>query len=142
VPAYLADSSVLPDVLTADPTWAEWSVKRLEEALAEGSVFIDPIVYAEISIGFSRIEDLVAALADSGLLWSEILREAQFLAGKAFMKYRRSGGPKSVPLPDLLIGAHAAMSDLVLITRDPLTRHPRRIRTHYPTVRLSCPPRR
>ena len=67
MPAYLADSSVLLDVLTADPTWAERSVKRLEEALAEGSVFIDPIVYAEISIGFSRIEDLEAALADSGL---------------------------------------------------------------------------
>ena len=134
--AYLADSSVLLDVLTADPTWTEWSVKHLEKALAEGSVFINPIVYAEISIGFSRIEDLEAALADSGLLWSKIPREALFLAGKAFMKYR-SGGPKSVPLPDFLIGAHAAVSDLVLITRDP-----RRIRTHYPTVRLSCPPQR
>ena len=107
MPAYLADSSVLLDVLTADPTWAEWSVKHLEEALAEGSVFIDPIVYAEISIGFSRIEDLEAALADSGLLWSEIPREALFLAGKAFMKYRRSAGPRSVALPDFLIGAHA-----------------------------------
>ena len=137
MPAYRADSSVLLDVLTADPTWAEWSVKHLEEALAEGSVFIDPIVYAEISIGFSRIEDLEAALADSGLLWSEIPREALFLAGKAFMKYRRSGGPRSVPLSEFLIGAHAAVSDLVLITR-----HPRRIRTHYPTVRVSCPPRR
>jgi hypothetical protein len=113
---------VLLDVLTADPTWAEWSVKHLEEALAEGSVFIDPIE---------------AALADSGLLWSEIPREALFLAGKAFMKYRRSGGPRSVPLSEFLIGAHAAVSDLVLITR-----HPRRIRTHYPTVRVSCPPRR
>jgi len=135
VAAYLADSSVLLDVLTADPNWAEWSVKRLEKALGEGSVFIDPIVYAEISIGFSRIEDLEAALADSGLLWSELPREALFLAGKAFTQYRKSGGPKSAPLPDFLIGAHAAVSNLVLITRDP-----RRIRTHYPTVRISCPP--
>lgn len=133
--AYLADSSVLLDVLTADPTWAEWSVKRLEKALAEGPVFIDPIVYAEISIGFSRIEDLEAALADSGLLWSEIPHEALFLAGKAFTRYRRSGGHKSAPLPDFLIGAHAAVSNLVLITRDP-----RRVRTHYPTVRLLSPP--
>jgi predicted nucleic acid-binding protein len=137
VAAYLADSSVLLDVLTADPAWAEWSVKRLEKALGEGPVFIDPIVYAEISIGFSRIEDLEAAIADSGLTWSELPREALFLAGKAFMKYRKSGGPKSAPLPDFLIGAHAAVSDLVLITRDP-----QRIRTHYPTVRLSCPPQR
>jgi predicted nucleic acid-binding protein len=135
VAAYLADSSVLLDVLTADPNWAEWSVKRLEKALGEGSVFIDPIVYAEISIGFSRIEDLEAALADSGLVWSELPREALFLAGRAFIQYRKSGGSKSAPLPDFLIGAHAAVSNLVLITRDP-----RRIRTHYPTVRISCPP--
>ncbi len=133
--AYLADSSVLLDVLTADPKWAEWSTKRLEKALGEGSVFIDPIVYAEISIRFSRIEDLEAALADSGLLWSELPREALFLAGKAFVQYRKSSGSKSAPLPDFLIGAHAAVSNLVLITRDP-----RRIRTHYPTVRISCPP--
>ncbi len=133
--AFLADSSVLLDVLTADPDWAEWSVKRLEKAFEEGTVFIDPIVYAEISIGFSRIEDLEAALVESGLIWSELPREALFLAGKAFTKYRKSGGLKSSPLPDFLIGAHAAVANLVLITRDP-----RRIRAHYPTVRVSCPP--
>ncbi|MGA2615745.1 MAG: type II toxin-antitoxin system VapC family toxin [Spirochaetia bacterium] len=133
--AYLADSSVLLDVLTADHAWAEWSVQRLEKALADGTVFIDPIVYAEISVGFSRIEELETSIEESGLVWSELPREALFLAGKAFMKYRKSGEPKTAPLPDFLIGAHAAVSNLVLITRDP-----RRIRAHYPTVRLSCPP--
>ncbi len=133
--AYLADSSVLLDVLTADPDWAEWSMGRLEKALGDGSVFIDPIVYAEISVRFSRIEDLENAIAESGLLWSELPRAALFLAARAFRNYRKSGGPKSAPLPDFFIGAHAAVSNLVLITRDP-----RRIRTHYPTVRISCPP--
>jgi hypothetical protein len=134
VAAYLADSSVLLDVLTADPEWAAWSVERLETAIAEGTVFIDPIVYAEISIRFSRIEELEAAIAESGLVWSELPREALFLAGKAFRHYRRSGGPKTVPLPDFFIGAHAAVSNLILITRDP-----KRVRSHYPTVRLSTP---
>jgi predicted nucleic acid-binding protein len=132
--AYLADSSVLLDVFTADPFWAEWSVGQLEKAAADGTVFVDPVVYSEISIRFSRIEDLEAALDDSGLVWSEIPREALFLAGKAFIAYRESGGLKTMPLPDFFIGAHAAVSDLILITRDP-----QRVRRHFPRVRLLCP---
>jgi predicted nucleic acid-binding protein len=132
--AYLVDSSVLLDVFTADPVWAEWSVGQLERASADGTVFIDPMVYSEISIGFSRIEDLEAATRGSGLVWSEIPREALFLAGKAYMSYRKAGGQKKSPLPDFFIGAHAAVSDLVLITRDT-----ERVRRHFPRVRLSCP---
>jgi predicted nucleic acid-binding protein len=132
--AYLADSSVLLDVFTADPVWAEWSVGRLERASADGTVFIDPVVYSEISILFSRIEDLEAAIGESGLFWSEIPREALFLAGKVYMSYRKSGGHKTTPLPDFFIGAHAAVSDFILITRDP-----KRIRRHFPRVRLACP---
>jgi predicted nucleic acid-binding protein len=132
--SYLVDSSVLLDVFTADPAWAEWSVGRLETAWAEGTVFINPVVYAEISIRFARIEDLEKALEESGLVWSEIPREALFLAGKAFFSYRKAGGSKTSPLPDFYIGAHAAVSDLVLITRDP-----ERMRTHFPRLRLSCP---
>jgi predicted nucleic acid-binding protein len=131
---YLVDSSVLLDILTADPVWAEWAVDRLERATADGTVFIDSIVYSEISIRFSRIEDLEAAMDDSGLVWSEIPREVLFLAGKAYLSCRKSGGPKTAPLPDFFIGAHAAVSDLVLITRDPA-----RVRRHFPRVRLLCP---
>jgi predicted nucleic acid-binding protein len=132
--AYLADSSVLLDVFTADRAWAEWSVDRLERASADGAVFVDPVVYSEISIRFSRIEDLEATIRESGLVWSEIPREALFLAGKAYLSYRRAGGKRTTPLPDFFIGAHAAVSDLVLITRDP-----ERVRRHFPGVRLSCP---
>jgi predicted nucleic acid-binding protein len=132
--AYLADSSVLLDIFTADPVWAEWSVDRLERAAAEGTVFIDSIVYSEISIRFSRIEDLEDAIGESGLVWSEIPREALFLAGMAYVACRKSGGSKTTPLPDFFIGAHAAVSDLILITRDP-----QRVRMHFPRVRLLCP---
>ncbi len=131
---YLADSSVLLDVFTADPVWSEWSIGQLEQASAEGTVFIDPVVYSEISIRFSRIEDLEAAIDEGGLVWSEIPREALFLAGKAYLSYRKAGAPRTAPLPDFFIGAHAAVSDLVLITRDP-----ERVQTYFPKVRLSCP---
>ena len=132
--SYLMDSSALLDIFTADPVWAEWSIRELEKAWAGGTVFIDSIVYAEISIRFSRIEDLEAAVAESGLVWSEVPREALFLAGKAFMSYRKAGGVKTSPLPDFFIGAHAAVSDLVLITRDP-----ERVRRHFPKLRVVSP---
>ena len=97
--SHLVDSSVLLDIFTADPVWAEWSVRELEKAWADGTVFVDPIGYSEISIRFSRIEDLEAAVAESGLVWSEVPREALFLAGKAFMSYRKAGGTRTSPLP-------------------------------------------
>ena len=132
--SYLVDSSALLDIFTADPVWAEWSIRELEKAWADGTVFIDPIVYSEISIRFSRIEDLEAAVEESGLVWSELPREALFLAGKAFMSYRKAGGARTSPLPDFFIGAHATVSDLVLITRDP-----ERVRTHFPRLRVVSP---
>jgi predicted nucleic acid-binding protein len=132
--SYLVDSSALLDIFTADPVWAEWSIRELEKASANGTVFIDPIVYSEISIRFSRIEDLEAAVKESGLVWSEVPREALFLAGKAFMSYRKAGGTRASPSPDFFIGAHAAVSDLVLITRDP-----ERVRTHFPRLRVVSP---
>jgi predicted nucleic acid-binding protein len=134
VAAFLADSSVLLDVFSADPVGAEGSIDQLETAGAQGTVFINPVIYSEVSIRFSRIEDLETALTESGLAWSEIPREALFLAGKAFVSYRKSGGPKIRPLPDFFIGAHAAVLDLVLITRDP-----GRVRKLFPTLRITCP---
>jgi predicted nucleic acid-binding protein len=134
MPAYLVDSSVLLDIFTADPVWCEWSTGRLEKAFAQGTVFISPMIYSEISIRFSRIEELEEAINASGLTWSETPREALFLAGKAYLSYRRKGGLRTAPLPDFFIGAHAAVYGLVLITRDP-----DRVRRHFPKVRMSCP---
>lgn len=131
---YLVDSSVLLDVFSGDPVWLSWSLDQLCRASAGGMVFINPMVYSEISLRFSRIEDLEVALKEGGFVRSEMPREALFLAGKAFIEYRKAGGKRTRALPDFFIGAHAAVSDLILLTRDPA-----RIRRHFPTVRLLCP---
>lgn len=131
---YLADSSVLLDILGDDPLWCGPSMAALDAAFSEGRVFIDPVVYSEISIRFSRIEDLEEVLRKSGLSLREIPREALFLAGKAFLSYRRAGGTKSSPLPDFFIGAHAAVEGLALLTRDA-----GRIKKRYPRVRVVEP---
>ena len=48
----------------------------------------------------------------------EIPRPALFLAGKAFVRYRRQGGRKENVLADFFIGAHAAVSRCQILTRD------------------------
>jgi predicted nucleic acid-binding protein len=135
VASYLVDSSVLLDIFSNDPVWVEWSLDQLERAYAKGTVFLNPVVYSEVSIRFSRIEELEEALKECGLVWSEIPREALFLAGKVYREYRKGGGRRTSPLPDFFIGAHAAVSGLVLLTRDP-----ERVRKSFPTLPLVCPP--
>lgn len=132
--AVFVDSCVLLDIFTEDPTWFEWSAAALEKAADEGALVINAIVYAEISVRFERIEELDAALASNGFDLRSIPREAAFLAGKIFLQYRRAGGRKAAPLPDFLIGAHAAVERLPLLTRDQ-----RRFRTNFPTLHLISP---
>jgi predicted nucleic acid-binding protein len=129
----LVDSNVLLDLFTEDPSWADWSEARLAEAFDAGSVAINPIVYAEISVAFERIETLEAALprelAREDLPWA-----AAFLAGKCIVEYRRRGGARRSPLPDFYIGAHAAVTGRALLTRDAA-----RFRTVLPGLRLISP---
>ncbi|HUX42141.1 MAG TPA: type II toxin-antitoxin system VapC family toxin [Rectinemataceae bacterium] len=131
---YLIDSSVILDIFTDDPRWGLPSLEALDRAAAEGTIAINPIIYSEISIRFSKIEELERAVRDAGFLLLPLPREALFLAGKAFFAYRRGGGSKTSPLPDFFIGAHAAVSGLALLTRDP-----ERIRRHFPRVTLVVP---
>ncbi|WP_204080042.1 type II toxin-antitoxin system VapC family toxin [Mycobacterium riyadhense] len=113
----LVDSNVLLDVLTDDPRWARWSAEQLARALDAGSVAINPLIFAELSVGFERIEDIEEALPDrierENLPW-----EAAFLAGRCLLRYRRRGGTRPAPLPDFYIAAHAAVTGRVLLTRD------------------------
>lgn len=132
--ATLVDSNVLLDILTDDPTWEAWSSAALADGVNAGRVIINPIVYAEVSTGFDRIEDLDAALPASLLLREELPWPAGFLAGKAFLAYRRRGGTKSTPLPDFYIGAHAAVAGHRLLTRDAA-----RYRTYFPRVDVIAP---
>ncbi len=132
--AVLVDSCVLLDVFTEDAEWFAWSSSALARQADEGTLVINPVVYAEVSIRFARIEELESALTPDVFEYRPIPREAAFLAGKAFLRYRRRGGAKKVPLPDFLIGAHAAVEQLALLTRDC-----GRFRTYFPTVALICP---
>ncbi|MGH9187256.1 MAG: type II toxin-antitoxin system VapC family toxin [Acidimicrobiales bacterium] len=130
----LVDSNVLLDILTEDPDWFDWSNEALSAAAEAGPLYINPLIYAEVSVGFSRIEDLEDALPPADFRRAALPWAAAFLAGKAFLSYRRSRGAASAPLPDFLIGAHAAVADLALLTRDTS-----RYRTYFPTVRLVVP---
>jgi predicted nucleic acid-binding protein len=130
----LVDSNVILDVYTDDAVWAEWSESVLNRYHIHYHLYINPIIYAEISIGFDRIEELESAVVLSGFEFLPIPKEALFLAGKAFLQYRRRRGNKSSPLPDFFIGAHAAVADLLLMTRDQT-----RMRTYFPTVQLITP---
>ena len=130
----MVDSNVLLDVLTEDPAWFDWSSRTLEECAQGHILVINPIIYAEVSIGFDRIEDLDAALPPTLLECRPLPREAAFLAGKCFLKYRRRGGGKHSTLPDFFIGAHAAVENMTLITRDAS-----RYRTYFPKLKLVLP---
>jgi hypothetical protein len=129
----LVDSSVLLDLFTDDPRWATWSQQALAEAADRGPVIINPMIYAEVSVRFSRLEDLEEALGGD-VVRAQLPWEAAFLAGKAFQSYRRRGGPRTSLLPDFYIGAHAAVSALALLTRDG-----RRFSTYFPSIKLIRP---
>jgi len=130
----LVDSNVVLDIFEDDESWADWSETTLNQFGASHVLCINSIIYSEISIGFSDIEDLEEAVNGCGFKLLPIPKEALFLAGKAFLQYRRRKGSKILPLPDFFIGAHAAVSGLKLITRDQ-----KRIRTYFPKVDLVCP---
>ncbi len=106
-------------MLTEDAEWIDWSAAALERAAAASPLAINPIIYAEVSIGFDRIEDLDAALPAAWFERRALPWGAAFLAGKCFVRYRSAGGTKAAPLPDFYIGAHAAIEGLTLLTRDP-----------------------
>jgi len=130
----LVDSNIILDVFTDDPHWADWSVSVLEEYSNFSMLYINSIVYSEISVGFDRIEDLEAAIIKAGFQILDIPKEALFLAGKAYLKYKQSKGAKRSPLPDFFIGAQAAVLNTDLITRDAS-----RYRSYFPTVKLIAP---
>jgi predicted nucleic acid-binding protein len=133
----LVDGNVLLDVITEDQNWLEWSSSALASAADDGPLFINPIIYAEVSVRFSRIEDVEDALPPSEYGRLPVSWESAFLAGKAFLDYRRNRGTRSSTLPDFFIGAHAAVTGLRLLTRDAT-----RYRTYFPSVELISPGKR
>jgi hypothetical protein len=133
----LVDSNVLLDVATNDPNWGEWSALALAEAAEHTNLIINPIIYAEVSIGYTTIEALDAALPTALYQREPLPWEAGFLAGKCFAQYRHRGGLRNSPLPDFYIGAHAAIGQLALLTRDAARYH-----SYFPKVEILAPAKR
>ena len=130
----LVDSCVILDIVTEDPKWLEWSAKALEKYANQVTLFINPIIYSEVSIGFQKIEELETVLPHAIFKRIPLPWEAAFLAGKAFYQYRQSGGERALPLPDFFIGAHAVIENLHLLTRDI-----KRFLYYYPTLHILAP---
>lgn len=134
-PATLIDSCVLLDVITGDEHWADWSAARIAAAVDEGRAVINPLIYAEVSVGYQTVEELEDLLPADAYEREPLPYLAGFAAGKAFLRYRRGGGRKRSPMPDFYIGAHAAIAGYRLLTRDV-----NRYRTYFPTLDLIAPP--
>ena len=130
----LVDSNVILDLVIDDPKWFRWSSEALTRAADESALAINPLIFAEVSIGFAKVEELEQLLPSDDFNRLELPYEAAFLAGKAFLSYKRKGGKRSAPLADFYIGAHAAVAGMRLLTRDA-----RRYRTYFPTVDLIAP---
>lgn len=130
----LVDTNVLLDVFLDDPKWSRWSIEALDAANARGQLAINAVIYAEVSLAFARIEELERALTEAAVTMEPIPREALFLAGKAFLDYRKRHGSKTNILPDFFVGAHAAVVEMPILTRDV-----GRYRSYFPTVELITP---
>lgn len=132
--AVLVDSNVILDIFSDDPVWLEWSADAIERAAELGPLVINPMIYAEISMRFTSIEDLEARLGATPVQREDIPFEAAFLAAKVYRSYRSRGGRRPSVLPDFFIGAHAAVRRFALLTRDV-----RRYRSYFPTLDLIAP---
>lgn len=130
----LVDACVLIDIATSDSVWGDWSAKALARVAEEQPLVINPLIYAEVSVAFLRIEDLDDALPEALFRREALPYAAGFLAGKAHLAYRRRGGTRTTPLPDFYIGAHAAIAGHRLLTRDA-----QKFRTAFPSLHLIAP---
>jgi predicted nucleic acid-binding protein len=132
--AVLVDSNILIDLMTEDTQWFSWSAQALARAAEVSRLVVNPIIYAEVSVRYARIEDLDEALPKHMFNREAIPYEAAFLAGKAFRAYQQRGGARRSPLPELFIGAHAAVANYRLLTRDAAW-----YRSYFPRLSLIAP---
>jgi len=130
----LVDSCVLLDIVTEDPTWYDWSADILKKYADKSHLYINPIIYSEVSVGFQTIEEVEDALPSGIFRRNPLPWEAAFLAGKSFLRYRKLGGQSLLPLPDFFIGAHALIEGFTLLTRDT-----KRFKHYYPSLKMLSP---
>lgn len=130
----IVDANVLLDIVSNDANWADWSARQLRHQSQVHELVINAVVYTELSMAFADLDDVDRVVDEMRLNFAEIPKPALFLAGKAFLRYRRAGGPRTSVLPDFFIGAHAAIAGCAILTRDG-----RRYRAYYPRVPLITP---
>jgi len=132
----LVDTNILLDIATRNSEWSRWSIQQLEAATLRGPLVVNDVIYAEVSTRYRTIEELDRMLSTTRIAVEPIPRAALFLAGKAFLRYRKRGGSRTGVLPDFFIGAHAVVLKCILLTRDP-----RRYQSYFPTLELRSPSR-
>ena len=132
--SFLVDANIILDIVTEDPKWFDWSSSVLAHCSEEGKLWINPIIYAEVSVHFERMEELDALFSSHSIERLPLPWDAGFLAGKCFLKYRQRGGVRESTLPDFFIGAHAAVAGMSVLTRDQ-----RRYRTYFPKLNVIAP---
>ena len=130
----LVDSNVLLDLAMYDVNWSEWSESAVAECAEHSQLIINPIIYAEVSVSFATIDGLDEALRPEVYRREPLPWEAGFLAGKCYLAYRRRGGTRTAPLPDFYIGAHAAVRNFALLTRDDSL-----YKTYFPKLEIFAP---
>lgn len=131
----LVDSCVILDVIAGTTEWADWSTRALQDVATANEIFVNPIIFAEVSVGFADVREAGEALDTLDFQYADLPWDAAFLAGKAFVMYRKQGGVRRSPLPDFYIGAHALVAGMTLITRDAA-----RYRSYFPKLKLLAPP--
>lgn len=113
------DSSVLLDVLGADPRFGEKSRDALRRAYDRGALVACDVVWAEVRAHFPSDEACEAALGVLGLRFEPLSHEAALVAGRLWRESREGvRGGRSRVMADFLIGAHALVQAEMLLTRD------------------------
>ena len=130
----LVDTNVLIDLVQDDAQWADWSQTKLLEASQAGALTINPVGYAELVSAFDSMDDLDAFLKRAKIAVKDISRPAAYLAGEAFLRYRKRKGVKTGVLADFFIGAQAQVEGWTLLTRDAS-----RYRGYFPSLTLVSP---
>jgi predicted nucleic acid-binding protein len=130
----LVDSNVILDVIDTDESWGVWSADRVRDAADAGTIIINPIVFAEVSMGFADLTELDQRLSHMDVHREALPWDAAFTAGKVHALYRQQAGLRDRTLPDFLIGAHSLVKKYRLLTRDP-----RRYRQYFPALDIIAP---
>ena len=112
------DSSVLLDVLTANPQFADRSEALLRQAMTEGKLVIGECSLAEIAPAFKDEKTLEEFLADWQIEFVPSSRNSAILAGRSFARYLSRRRRMGRVVADFLIGAHAMLHADRLLARD------------------------